>query len=259
MIMIKTLGRFGNQMFQYATLYGVAKDKNYEYGVPYGMRSQTEHLDFCLPDAFNISAKDCRNKISSSVYMEMEFKYDPSILNIPDNCELRGYFQTEKYFKKYRNNLLSQEFCFKPNIQNKVNQLLDGNDSELISVHMRLGDYLNIQDCHPICSADYYKAAFEMLPKDAQIVLFSDEYYKALPFFRDLGINVMCTGTNDRFIDMCMMTKCNYHIIANSSYSWWGAWLSNSKKVIAPKKWFGPSINVPKIWHDIYAEGWEVI
>lgn len=259
MIMIKNLGRFGNQIFQYATLYAVAKEKNYNFGVPYQMRSQIEHLDFCLPDAFNLSASDCSNAFSSSVYMETEFKYDENIFNVPDGCELRGYFQTEKYFKKYRSDLVKKELVFKDFILQKVNKILDGNDSELISVHMRLGDYVHIQDCHPICSADYYKAALDCLPKDAQIILFSDEYAKALPFFKDLGINIMCTGTNDRFVDMCMMTKCNYHVIANSSYSWWGAWLSNSKKTIAPKTWFGPSYKVPKFWDDIYCEEWTVI
>jgi hypothetical protein len=76
---------------------------------------------------------------------------------------------------------------------------------------------------------------------------------------KDLGRHVMMYGSNDKFLDMCLMTKCEYHIIANSSFSWWGSWLSNSKKTIAPKSWFGPSPNMPKNWNDIYAEEWNII
>ena len=128
MIMIKNLGRFGNQIFQYATLYAIAKEKNYSFGVPYQMRSNIEHLDFCLPDAFKLSAEDCTNVLSSSVFVEKEFKYDPNILNIPDNCELHGYFQTEKYFKKYKKDLVEKEFMFNDVIQNRVNDILNKNN-----------------------------------------------------------------------------------------------------------------------------------
>jgi hypothetical protein len=66
----------------------------------------------------------------------------------------------------------------------------------------------------------------------------------------------MMMGTDDKFIDLCMITKCEYHIIANSSFSWWGAWLAKSKKVIAPKTWFGGAPGMPKDWSDVYCENW---
>jgi hypothetical protein len=252
-------GRLGNQMFQYATLYSLGKQLNYSIGVPYQTRSSNDKMDFCLADGFNIDASDSSGKFFSSVYIEPSFNYDLNILNIPDGCDIRGYFQTEKYFKSCKNDLKIKQFKFKDNIENQVNQLFDGKDAELISVHIRLGDYVHIQDCHPICSIEYYKAALEQLPKDCQIILFSDDYPQALNLFKSFGLNIMLTGGNDKFIDMCMMTKCDYHIIANSSFSWWGAWLSNSKKVIAPKIWFGPSPNMAKNWNDIYCDDWEVI
>jgi hypothetical protein len=252
-------GRLGNQMFQYATLYSLGKKLNYDVGVPYQSRSSNDKMDFCLSDGFEITAPDSSAKFSTSVYIEPHFNYDPNILNIPDGCDIRGYFQTEKYFKQHREDLKNKEFKFKQPIQDKVNSLLDGKDSDLISVHIRLGDYIHIQDCHPVCSVDYYKAAFEQLPKDAQIVLFSDDYAQALDLFKSFGINIMLTGGNDKFIDMCLMTKCEYHVIANSSFSWWGAWLSDSKKTIAPKQWFGSASHMPKNWDDIYSENWEII
>ena len=252
-------GRLGNQMFQYATLYALGKKLKYDIGVPYQARNQNDKLDFCIGDGFNISASDSSSKYSSSVYAEPGFSYDPNIWNIPDGCDIRGYFQTEKYFKKYRSDLVNKEFVFLSNIKQKVDTLLDGNDSELISIHVRLGDYVHIQDCHPLCTVDYYKEALACMPKDASVLLFSDDYPKALSLMKDVGLNVMLTGGDDKFVDMCMMTRCNYHIIANSSFSWWGAWLSNSKKVIAPKIWFGNSPNVAKNWNDIYCDDWTVI
>jgi len=58
---------------------------------------------------------------------------------------------------------------------------------------------------------------------------------------------------------MCLMTMCDYHIIANSSFSWWGAWLSESKKVIAPSQWFGAAQGMPKNWSDIYCKDWIIL
>jgi hypothetical protein len=259
MTLLGTNGRFGNQMFQYATLYALGQDLNFDIGVPYHNKNENEYFNFCLPDAFSLSAKDLKNHYFSSFYQEPHFHYDPNILNIPNNTNLKGYFQSEKYFKKYKTNLINKEFKFNTDITEKADKILNGRDCELISVHLRLGDYLKLQESHPICSADYYKMALDQLPKDANIVLFTDDYSLAIPFFKDLNISIFACGTNDKFVDMCLMSKCEYHVIANSSYSWWGAWLSNSKKTIAPKQWFGSSSTAPKNWSDIYSDEWLVI
>ena len=99
------MGRFGNQMFQYATLYATGKTLGYEIGVPYHKRSKNDKLDFFLADAFDLSAKDSSGKYFGSMYMEPHFNYDANILNIPDGCDTKGYFQTEKYFKQYKQDL----------------------------------------------------------------------------------------------------------------------------------------------------------
>ena len=256
---IGTNGRFGNQMFQYATLYALGKELHYEIGVPYKQRSQNDKLDFCLADAFDLSAADLSQNFMSSMYIEPHFNYDANIHNIPDNCDIRGYFQTEKYFKKYKKDLITKEFKFKKSIETQANKLFAGKNCELVSLHMRLGDYLYMTDSHPICPIEYYKEALKLIPADVQIILFSDDYGVANNIIKDLGRHVMMYGSNDKFLDVCLMKKCEYHIIANSSFSWWGAWLANSKKTIAPKVWFGPSPNVTKNWDDIYCDEWEVI
>jgi hypothetical protein len=259
MTSLGTNGRFGNQMFQYATLYALGQDLNFDIGVPYHNKNENEYFNFCLPDAFSLSAKDLKNHYFSSFYQEPHFNYDANILNIPNNTNLKGYFQTEKYFKKYKNDFKDKEFLFNLNIENTCNSLLNNRDCELISVHIRLTDYLNFKDSHPVCSLDYYREALNSLPKDANIVLFSDDYGLALKFFNDLGLHPFMCGTNNKFLDMCLMTKCEYHVIANSSFSWWGAWLSKSKTTIAPKQWFGMASHMPKNWDDVYAESWVVL
>lgn len=252
-------GRFGNQMFQYATLYALGKDLGYEIGVPYQTKSPNDKLHFCLPECFNLSAKDSSSHIFKTVYIETEFAYQDEIKKVTDNGDIRGYFQSEKYFKNYKKDLKQKEFKFKEEIEQKAIDVLKNKSTELISVHMRLTDYVHLQDCHPMCSEHYYNMALEMLPKEASVVLFSDDIQLAKEKLKNLNRKIEFTGTDNKFVDMCMMTKCDYHVIANSSFSWWGAWLSESKKTIAPKKWFGVSPNVPKKWDDVYCDGWYVV
>jgi len=253
---IGTNGRLGNQMFQYATLYALGKELNYNIGVPYKQRSHNDKLDFCLQDVFDLSASDSSQNFMSSMYIEPHFNYDANIHNIPDNCDIRGYFQTEKYFKKYKKNLINKEFKFKESVENKTNKLLEGKQNEYVALHLRLTDYLQFSDSHPVCNLEYYKNAISHIPVDTQIILFSDDYPLANNILKSLNRNIMMLGTDDKFTDLCMMSKCEYHIIANSSFSWWGAWLAKSKKVIAPKTWFGSAAHMPKDWSDVYCENW---
>jgi len=111
-------------------------------------------------------------------------------------------------------------------------------DTEVISLHIRRGDYV-LNDNHPVQTIEYYQQALDKLPSDIPVLVFSDdtEWCKAHEFFRpDRFFILEGNGTE---VDMCMMTLASYHIIANSSFSWWGAWLAKSKHVIAPKNWFG--------------------
>ena len=252
-------GLFGNQMFQYATLYAIAKTRGYEFGVPYSNRSENKWHDFCLPDCFkNLSAKDCSGISQFYRAQEHNFSYNPGIFGIKDNTDISGYFQSEKYFVDYRNQLLKEyEFC--PEIYEKAEEIRNLSKDPVISLHIRLGDYVQQQQNHPVCSLEYYKDALDNLPDDCMLFIFSDEVEIAKNLFKDINRKIVYPETNNKYIDMCLMTFCDYHIIANSSFSWWGAWLSNSKKVIAPSKWFGPAPHMPKNWSDIYCKDWMVI
>lgn len=253
-------GRFGNQLFQYATLFSIGKKRNYEIGVPYFKSNiQNEYHKFCLPECFkNLTAKNIDNFTPQHFIEEKNFTYDPGLFGIPDNTDLLGYFQSEKYFLNVKNELLN-EFLFKDEIYENALNARSLTKDPAISIHIRLGDYLKIQQIHPICSIEYYQEALELLPKDLLIYIFSDEPKKAEEIFFNLKRKIIFPEMKSNYEDMCLMTLCDYHIIANSSFSWWGAWLSNSKKTIAPSKWFGSDLNAPKNWSDIYCEGWHII
>lgn len=261
MITFKSIGKYGrlgNQMFQYAALLGAAKIKNFKYGVNYGNKSNNQFAHFILPDIFQyLDAEDCNNYDHKYSFIEPHWHFSEKLFEIQDNTDIIGYFQSEKYFKHIKKEILKQ-FTFKDEIFESALKKRKEISSPVISLHIRLGDYKQHPDIHPICSIEYYKQALEILPKDLPIFIFSDEHQTALQLFSELNREIKIV-TNLGNADMCLMTMCDYHIIANSSFSWWGAWMSNSNKVIAPKKWFGTAPTAPKYWDTVYCDGWVVL
>jgi len=110
-----------------------------------------------------------------------------------------------------------------------------------IGLHIRRGDYVQQSQDHPPCSLDYYKEALTHFDDDRQVIIFTDdiEWCKNQQMFK--GDRFLISETEDNVYDLCLLTLCEDYIIANSSFSWWGAWLSQNPnaKVIAPKRWFG--------------------
>jgi len=175
----------------------------------------------------------------------------------PDNVSLFGFFQSEKYFTNVREELL-EDFTFRGNIKEECEKFIKEYDRP-IALHIRRTDYSQY-DHHPIQPISYYADALDHFDKDRQVFVFSDDpmwcHDEAL--FSDDRFMI---STNDHLVDLCMMSLCSDFIIANSSFSWWGAWLSTNenKKVIAPKKWFGPPLDKENDTSDLYCEGWTVI
>ena len=225
-------GWLGNQMFQYAATYATSKRCGVDCAFPENNPN--------LFELFNLSA--LKNKtVTRYIYQEPEFEYCP----IPerDGLTLFGYFQSEKYFFDYRDDI-RKEFTL------KNPKFPDSLEEEHIGIHVRRGDYLNLQDVHPVCSMEYYEKALKELP-DLPVYIFSDD----IDWCKDNFKGDRFKFSDQNFIeDFELMTKCSYHIIANSSFSWWAAWLSDSKKVIAPAKWFGPK--GPGSAEDIIPDAW---
>ena len=273
------MGRLGNQMFQLASAIGIANERGFGVGIPIEnctreigngpidvktglpMNVKCDLLDcFNIPSKYLISFNELNPQY---IYSEGDFKFNPEVLTLSPNTDLSGYFQNEKYFKKYREEIL-KTFTFKDEYSDEARTFLFEKvhplcgDKDIVSIHVRRGDYTLYPNHHPVCSDFYYQSSIGKFDSENHIFLvFSDDIEWCKENF--VGDNFIFSDTNNPYLDLAIMSLCDHHIIANSSFSWWGAWLNTSenKRVIAPSRWFGPSL--PKDTSEIYCEGWEII
>ena len=128
-----------------------------------------------------------------------------------------------------------------------------------IALHVRRGDYITNSDNHPPCSQEYYENALSRFDGDRTVVIFSDDSNWCRETFKE--DRFLISEGEDNLTDLCMMSLCSDFIIANSSFSWWGSWLSKNdkKRIIAPKKWFGTGYTSAHDTSDLYCTNWEVI
>lgn len=241
------LGRLGNQMFQYASLMGIARNRGFEFSIPpkekFGERDMNVREDsFNIYEVFRGLAPNHIGVSSNEMNMEKVHGFDEDLFNnCSDNIDLFGYYQTPKYFENIEDDV-REHFKFSKGVTDLANQFFSEFElgEDVISLHIRRGDYVYNPN-HPVQSVDYYKEALDNLSPstDIPVIIFSDdwEWCNGEEMFKDDRFLISTNNTPD--FDMCLMSMCNYHIIANSSFSWWGAWLANSNKVIAPKNWFG--------------------
>ncbi len=258
------LGRLGNQMFQYASLKGIARNRGFNFCIPpqstFGLHDlNVKNSDSSIyifpklnPDDINITSNPVRN--------ESSFSFDFDLFNsCDDDIDLMGYFQNKKYFENIEDEI-REEFSFSSEVNDLCGEYVNSISSknELISLHIRRGDYLYLSDHHPPLEIDYYERALQKIKSNAEVLIFSDdpEWCKTQKLFS--SDRFLVSESNNSVYDLCLMTMCSHHIIANSSFSWWGAWLSKSKNVIAPNQWFGPSLKHHDT-SDVYCSEWQVI
>jgi hypothetical protein len=248
------LGRFGNQMFQYAALKGIAANKGYDFCIPSSSNQQKsyEHQLF-IPFNLDVNVKELNGQyITDELFCFNKDIFD----NCPDNISLIGYFQTEKYFKHIKEEI-KKDFAFKTSIYDVCKEIIDTIKSP-IALHIRRTDYLTDPN-HNALSMEYYEEALKKFDSSREVVIFSDDTdwcSKQEIFAED---RFLISDGQDTYHDMCLMTLCEDHIIANSSFSWWGAWLAEGNKVIAPSKWFdGGNLSYLNT-KDLIPEEWEKI
>lgn len=257
------LGRLGNQMFQYAALKGIASNRGFEYCIPqsryFGKRDpKVRNTTDNLYSTFEL--KYVKQGIQSvSTVEESGFAFDKNLFDsCDDNIDLYGYFQSEKYFKHIKDEV-KKDFTFKDYIKVPTKKQFDKvfGDGDVISLHVRRGDYVNSKE-HPTPSLKYYFKALEQLDSELSVMVFSDdiEWCKEQTIFSDERF--IFSEDNIAGVDLYLQSLCKYHIIANSSFSWWGAWLADSKKTIAPQKWFGGNCSNNET-KDLYLKKWYII
>ncbi len=250
-------GFLGNQMFQYASLRGIATNMGYDWVIP--PPSSYYDANYGLFECFEMKSVTQKNLgfVDFNTYETGNFHFDNSIFNnCPDNVNLNDFFQTEKYFLNVRE-IIRSDYTFKREILETCREFVNSLHNPIF-LHVRRGDYLNVPDCHPTCSIEYYKKSLEYFDSDSDVIICSNdiEWCKKQKLFSSdrflisdgnekYNHQVIVSGGYDTlfvpYYDLCLMSLCGGGIIANSSLSWWGAWLINNPKypIVAPKKWFG--------------------
>ncbi len=284
MIIIRLKGGLGNQMFQYA-LYLQLKALGREvkidevsgfrddvqrdpvlfdvFGITYDKADEAEVID--ITDAHMDFWSRVKRKIfgrHSKEYIDMDGNYDPAVLAM-ESAYLNGYFQSDKYFTdKEVLGRLRREYAIKPEdvftndasweIYRSIQQ------TNSVSIHVRRGDYLEpgtVETFGGICDTDYYKRAIDrmlgMYP-DAEFFVFTSDKEWCEKNVAGERFHTVDTGeAKEDAADLLLMSLCKHHILANSSFSWWSAWINDSpeKVVLVPPKWLN---NKPM--EDIYTE-----
>jgi len=273
------LGRLGNQMFEFAALRGIAAKHNYDITIPSPENKGIEN--YSLHECFNLDHIPVGYIESENYVQEGHFHFDDALFeSCPDNISLYGFFQSERYFK-HISDIIKQDFTFLDEHLGPCKEFIEQFDGqEPIMLHVRRGDpnlvdprgfkwaYVNCSDQHPVQSLDYYEKALQEFGDNQPVVVFSDsvdwvkeqEFFSGDKFFISEPQYKYDDGSFLPYTDLCLMSLCSHAIIANSSMSWWGAWLQSNpnKKVIAPKMWFGPAY-ADKDTKDLYCSDWIVM
>lgn len=291
MIIVKIIGGLGNQMFQYAANRAISLKLDVELKIDMRDFSTYKlHQGFELDKLFNIDAKIALSEDVSKVIglqqstlirrlirkpqlkfaryknyiVEPHFSYWNGFDQLKDNCYIDGYWQSERYFAKYSDKIRA-EFTFKLPLSEK-NAKIATHISQVnaVSLHIRRGDYVsNAKNAYiGVCSLDYYKLAIDYIKNRIEepiFFIFSDDInWVNVNLQPDAKILFVDHNSGaESYNDMRLMSLCKHHIIANSSFSWWGAWLNPSpeKIVVAPKQWFAnkqyDNDLIPSTWQRI--------
>jgi len=271
MIILQMSGGLGNQMFQYALyrkLTKLGKEVKFDdvetYKLDNARPIQLTVFDIIYPRATHEEVVEMRDsspllkdKIRRKLrgrnlkqYVEKDYSFDENVFSL-DDTYLIGYFQTEKYFEDIKDEI-KDCFVFRKDLITEDNKLLAEtiiNNPNSVSIHVRRGDYLQPGAADVfggVCTDSYYASAIkyqlEKFP-DSKFYLFTNDLVWADFFTKqhpEADITIIRANTEyTGYLDMYLMTLCKHHIVANSSFSWWGAYLSKEEGLtIAPKGWF---------------------
>lgn len=250
-------GRLGNQMFQYASLVGIAKNRGFDFRIP---KNCDLNRGFVMSNSFNkYGIIDGDEVILHDSHEFCEELYQ----ECPDNVTLNGYFQTEKYFKNVEN-LIREDFQFKKEIEDEVDfhfgKYLEKNPvSIVVRNYNNTFDYPGCEYNHRNLPVEYFYNSIEMMGKDRIYIICSNniELCKKIFSGENYIFNDINVESEKQFFDLCLASKCKDFITSNSTFSWWAAWLGNGKAII-PTPWYGPGLSKNNV-SDLYPDGWEKI
>jgi len=277
MIIVKLIGGLGNQLFQYSvgrclaerhqTVLKIDTSGFETYKLrqcslsPFKIKTMIASLDEInaltfkkkpfvyklVTNFFNPSPKPLPSHIH-----EKDFHYNADVLTLPDNIYLDGYWQSEKYFIDIEQ-IIRKELSVKTPQRSKNRELAEEIKScQSVSLHIRRGDYVSNEktnQIHGTCSLAYYDRAIEKIRtalSKPHFFVFSDDPEWV---HKNLKLDYLTTivdhnNADSNYEDLRLMSQCKHNIIANSSFSWWGAWLNSNpdKIVVAPQRWFADEV-----------------
>lgn len=272
-VIVRLNGGLGNQMFQYAAGLALAESKKKSLYLDLSLlkfsKFQYQLNNFNLPqnslinnDVVSDTPRKLLEKFNkkfgwihekfTGIYYERNFDYSDNIFSInKDVIVLNGYFQSPLYFSHIEE-IIRKRFLLtvshSEDFKYWAAKIFDSKNS--VALHIRRGDYLSEGALlvHGLLDKNYYERALQLISKiigsDLNIFIFSDDHKYASYLFKNIPrLNFVKTSDVTHCEDMFLMSQCNHNIIANSTYSWWGAWLNKNKNkhVIAPAQWFTSS------------------
>lgn len=279
------MGGLGNQMFQYSAARALSIKRGIPFKIDFDDPYRYVQRHFSL-DIFNLKAematKDELRKCKPKRMFEKrwwmllgkdpdfrlfkekkDFQYDATFFECPDGAYISGFWQSEKYFSGIRDIIYKDFEMVQPASEKNMEWLDKINACNAVSVHIRRGDYVKVpktNHIHGTCDLKYYKDAMSLLTEKISVPIFfffSDEIDWVKENIRTDQPSYYVDVNDDKhnYEDLRLMSSCKHHIIANSSFSWWGAWLnkSHTKIVIAPRQWMNiPELNtddlIPASW-----------
>lgn len=289
MIIVRLIGGLGNQLFQYAVGRHLAEKNHCQLKLDlrgfdkYPLRNyDLHHLDIeehiAIPDDLsevpfpsNWFYQKMQKRLGITFGRIPQIKYVkeqvidfiPEILTLSDNVYLDGYWQSEKYFTDIKD-IIKQEFTFKKKLDRVNASFIDEiSTCESVCVHIRRGDYISnpsVNQTHGFLGLDYYHEGIEIMMQELEsphFFVFSDDIEWAEQHLKvDAPIHFIKHNGSNSYEDLRLMSRCKHHIIANSSFSWWGAWLGEKEEqiVIAPNRWF--TLNVKHNMDDRIPNRW---
>lgn len=280
MIIVQLGGGLGNQLCQYACgrnlsiknndtlkldIEAYTNDDYRMYGLKHfniteNIATTEEIKKLKLPYGF---LSRCARAFRIKIMRQFNIGFRPEILKLKGDIYLAGFWKNEKYFKKIEDTI-RKEFTLRNPFSNASQEIKDNilRESIPVSLHVRRGDYVSHPGTlrhHGVCSPEYYKSALDHLSSRVDIsrlFIFSDdiEWVKNNMTF-DFPHTFVSQANIPDYEEMMLMSYCQHNIIANSTFSWWGAWLNQNPKkiVIAPKKWLAKTGNdyykeIPPDW-----------
>ncbi len=278
MIVVKLMGGLGNQMFQYAAARQLADLRGTELTLdlsaferpPRGQTARSYELD-----CFHVRASLSRTPVVASTpwqrarqlrrgprrVVESGFPFEPAVLAAPADCHLLGYWQSERYFEAVAETI-REDFRFRSPLGEARRAIAERLDPGSVSVHVRRGDYVSdprIGARHGLLSAEYYRRAAARIGESVEaphfMVISDDPEWCRAQLALGYPTTVVDSLPRSGCEDLQLMSLCAQHLIANSSFGWWGAWLGRNpeKTVIAPERWFATDELDTR---DLYPPGW---